>query len=368
MRKKVKRGMLFLITILFLIFLEGCTSGRSEPNLADIVNQPPELNIILPDGTVKVIAWDAPEVLNKGGEMEITQLLGLAKEMPAMIYSNQGEVISGTTKGQIGTAQNGFYYYDGLSSGDKGEKVTGVIGMMISPPPGRITEVAEETKKLLAAGGRVLILYIDGFGYLQFEEGKERGIIPNMENWGELKKGVTVFPSITPVAYGALITGKNPKETGIRKRGDGPLKASTIFHWAKEMGKDTLVLEGNQQFFDLPGEIIFHQDLNDDHLVDDEIYHTAQEKLKTGCYDLVLVHFHSIDDVSHTFGPGASATWQQVQAIDQYIGDLLNIWQGQVIITADHGQHDVQEEGRMGDHGDFIPQDMFIPIITGEVK
>ncbi len=35
-----------------------------------------------------------------------------------------------------------------------------------------------------------------------------------------------------------------------------------------------------------------------------------------------------------------------------------------VIIFADHGMHQVEEEGRLGNHGNLIERDMLIPIWT----
>jgi predicted AlkP superfamily pyrophosphatase or phosphodiesterase len=35
-----------------------------------------------------------------------------------------------------------------------------------------------------------------------------------------------------------------------------------------------------------------------------------------------------------------------------------------IIIFADHGMHQVEEEGRFGNHGHLIERDMFIPIFV----
>jgi predicted AlkP superfamily pyrophosphatase or phosphodiesterase len=34
-----------------------------------------------------------------------------------------------------------------------------------------------------------------------------------------------------------------------------------------------------------------------------------------------------------------------------------------VVLFADHGMHDVDEEGRLGNHGNLVERDMFIPIL-----
>jgi len=359
-------GTIFILSIGF-----GCGNSNIQVVENSYDGRIQTLRVIMPDDQEMVITGkdlrktDENIIKNNYRVREITSLLGLREEMPLLIFTDQGKIVAAKTGGYLGIEQEDFFYLDTLSSG---EKITGILGLMVNPPKYRITQVTEDTKKFLASGDRVLIIFLDGFGYLRYEISKREEIIPYISSLGELKKGVTVFPPITPVAYAAIVTGKTPAETGIKKRGDGPLKVPTIFHWAEEIGKKTLVLEGNQHFFDLPGEVIFHNDLDGDKLVDEEIFISTREKLREVGSDLVLVHFHSVDDVSHTYGPESEEAKEQIKIVDRYVGELLKIWRGQVIIVADHGQHGVNEAGRLGNHGDFIPLDMFIPIIMGEVE
>ena len=52
--------------------------------------------------------------------------------------------------------------------------------------------------------------------------------------------------------------------------------------------------------------------------------------------------------------------------VDEEVGQLLAALPGDtlVIIFADHGMHLVEEEGRLGNHGNLIERDMFIPIFV----
>jgi len=55
-----------------------------------------------------------------------------------------------------------------------------------------------------------------------------------------------------------------------------------------------------------------------------------------------------------------------VRGVDSAVGQMIEAVPENtlVIILADHGQHLVEEEGRVGNHGQLIEQDMFIPIWT----
>jgi len=77
--------------------------------------------------------------------------------------------------------------------------------------------------------------------------------------------------------------------------------------------------------------------------------------------DYTFVHFHSIDEVGHDFGPMDSRTIEQIEIIDKYLDDIINNFDGQIIITSDHGMHQMTDSG---DHGDFIFEDMFVPYMT----
>jgi predicted AlkP superfamily pyrophosphatase or phosphodiesterase len=79
------------------------------------------------------------------------------------------------------------------------------------------------------------------------------------------------------------------------------------------------------------------------------------------------VHFHGIDDVSHAYGPDSEAVFNKIAETDEWIGQLAAGWQGEILVTADHGQHESADQaGRRGVHGDFLSSDIFVPILARE--
>ncbi|MEG1929855.1 MAG: alkaline phosphatase family protein, partial [Anaerovorax sp.] len=90
------------------------------------------------------------------------------------------------------------------------------------------------------------------------------------------------------------------------------------------------------------------------------------ETLSNTGYDLTLVHFHGIDDVSHAFGPHTKEVYERVENTDKLVESLAELWNGKIIIVADHGQHTdhgSDEKGRKGTHGAFQASDLFIPFL-----
>ena len=82
--------------------------------------------------------------------------------------------------------------------------------------------------------------------------------------------------------------------------------------------------------------------------------------------DLFFVHFHGIDDAGHTYGPGAPEERATIRDVDVAVGQLIEALPPNtlILIFADHGMHQVDEEGRLGNHGHLIERDMFIPIFV----
>ncbi|MFA9422922.1 MAG: alkaline phosphatase family protein, partial [Sedimentibacter sp.] len=75
-------------------------------------------------------------------------------------------------------------------------------------------------------------------------------------------------------------------------------------------------------------------------------------------YDFIFVHFHGIDDRGHSYGPEADETMLYIKLIDSYISELSNIWDGTIILTADHGMHETENGGT---HGECRYSDMVVP-------
>lgn len=56
----------------------------------------------------------------------------------------------------------------------------------------------------------------------------------------------------------------------------------------------------------------------------------------------------------------------KIREVDSAVGQVIaSVPEDTLILVfADHGQHRVEEEGRLGNHGQLIERDMFIPIFV----
>lgn len=238
--------------------------------------------------------------------------------------------------------------------------VSNPVGIVENPPYKNIMSIKDEALKSLDSDNKVLIIYIDGLGYNSYRKALDLNIIPCLESAGKAEMALTVYPTITDVTFASMVTGTTPKYTGIHNREKKLLEVPTIFDKAAEMGKTSKVIEGNMQIIIDEVKTLLNIDENSNGTIDDEIYSMALEELKNPP-DVILVHFHSYDDFGHKYGPDSPEALTQLGILDSYIKDMLDDYDGDVIITSDHGMHD---EGDGGAHGTFSESDLFIPIIT----
>ncbi|MFA5523762.1 MAG: alkaline phosphatase family protein [Tissierellales bacterium] len=238
------------------------------------------------------------------------------------------------------------------------------IGIIENSPKERITDIKNLVLKSLDKENKVLIIYIDGLGYELYEKAIYQGNVPYIASLNRGIRALTVYPPITNVAFAAMVTGETPKYTGIQSRDKKPLLAPTIFDAASKKGKTSKIIEGNIRILTSDVETILNIDENNDGTIDDEIYRSALEELKNPPH-ILLVHFHSYDDMGHRYGPSSKEALEQLKVLDLYIEDITKNFIGDIIITSDHGMHD--EEGG-GSHGNFLPMDLFIPIILENHK
>jgi hypothetical protein len=212
----------------------------------------------------------------------------------------------------------------------------------------------------------VLLLFLDGFGYLRYQQAKEAGLIPNIAALEEPRMALTTYPPITTVSTGSLLTGAPPSVHGADRRGVRKTEVETLFDVAEQAGLEARAVEGEALAFQLRGaEFVLSGDRNGNGMTDDEVLQNALDVLGQGAPDLFFVHFHGIDDAGHTYGPDTEEERRLVGFVDAAVGDLLEAMPGDslILIFADHGMHRVDEAGRRGDHGHLIPLDMLIPII-----
>jgi len=211
----------------------------------------------------------------------------------------------------------------------------------------------------------VTLIFLDGFGYVRYEEASSAGLIPNLAALGEPLLGLTAYPPSTKVGSAALLTGAPPEVNGVDGRSIRQTGVETLFDVAAAAGREVVAVEGEALSFNLRNtEIQLSGDRDGNGSTDDNVLANALAVLDEGMPDLFFVHFHGIDDAGHTYGPGAPEEKAAIQFVDAAVGQLLEALPAEtlVILFADHGMHLVDEEGRVGNHGHLIERDMLIPI------
>jgi hypothetical protein len=217
------------------------------------------------------------------------------------------------------------------------------------------------------AASHVLLLFLDGLGYVRYTEAQRDGLVPHLAALGEPLVGLTTYPPCTSVATASLLTGAPPEGHGVDQRGIRQTEAETLFDVAAAAGLQVVAVEGEALAFNLrSAEMQLSGDRDGNGSTDDNVLANALAVLKGGMPNLFFVHFHGIDDAGHTYGPGAAEECATIKAVDAAVGQLIEALPPNtlILIFADHGMHQVNEEGRLGNHGHLIERDMFIPIFV----
>jgi hypothetical protein len=213
----------------------------------------------------------------------------------------------------------------------------------------------------------VLLLFLDGFGYLRYVQALEQGDIPTLSALDEPLLALTTYPPVTSVSTGSLLTGAPPEVHGADRRGIRKTEVETLFDVAAAARRPAAAIEGEALAFQLrSAEWRLSGDRDGNGSTDDNVLDNAQEVLRQGMPDLLLVHFHGIDDAGHTYSPGAPEERATVREVDAAVKEILEALPADtlVLVFADHGMHSVREEGRLGNHGHLIAEDMLIPIFV----
>jgi len=213
---------------------------------------------------------------------------------------------------------------------------------------------------------RVLLLFLDAYGYIRHREALESGLNPRIAALGEPLCATTTYPSTTSISTASLLTGAPPIVHGVRVQGIRKTDTETLFDVAAAAGLRVVAVEGGQLAFNLRNaETILSGDKDGNGSTDDNTYANTLSVLETDTPDLLFVHFHGIDDEGHNYGPLTPPEEAKIAEVDGYVGDIVDrLPPGTlVILFADHGMHAVQEDDRLGNHGSLLARDVFIPIL-----
>lgn len=242
------------------------------------------------------------------------------------------------------------------------DRIEDLVGIIIDPPVASNMDTYHDAAHFLGRGEDVLVVILDGFGYHQYVKAVEEGYAPFLGSIAPAKKAFSVYTPVTNAGLAAILTGVPPSENGVHTRKEMDVLVPSIFEHANKLGKSSVMVEGNIKILNLEIDPILNIDKNSNGSTDDDIRDKAIEVVDSGC-NLMVVHFHGIDDSGHSYGDLSAQTLERIRTTDGYVKDLVSRWSGKVIITADHGMHSTLEGGS---HGEFRYEDMIVPYIICE--
>ncbi|UCD43985.1 MAG: hypothetical protein JSV27_07485 [Candidatus Bathyarchaeota archaeon] len=179
----------------------------------------------------------------------------------------------------------------------------------------------------------------------------------------------SVFPSVTPVVFGSMLTGALPKAHGITQYEKPVLKCDTLFDaLLRSMKKVAIVaVEGSSI-----AKIFLERDL--DYFIeeyDEQVNDRVLELIREDDHDFILAYNQEYDDVMHRTVPRSpeaiTAMRNHVRDFAQLGEEFLKKHRDQtrlVLFSPDHGTHIDAQTGR-GAHGLDIPDDMEVRSFWG---
>ncbi len=368
------RAVVFIGLVSFVLVLGGCA-----PNWEISLNGPQREKIILDHETWRAYA-------DFGGEQGIPleQILyghGHRIIERVVITGQEGEKLTHAWEdaaGEIWLQENGEVVID--------EQAFRPVSLSVEPSPwvskveASICDIAPSAAKALGiptpeiatgqpltsqSASHVLLLFLDGFGYLRYTEALEAGLIPEMAALDPPLVGITTYPPITTVSTASLLTGAEPPAHGVETRGIRKTEKGTLLESAVNVGLQVAAVEGEALAFQLKGvDFQLSGDRDGDGGTDDNVLANALAILEEGMPDVFFVHFHGIDDMGHEVGPGRTLEEEKIREIDRAVGHILERLPPDtlLVIFADHGMHKVEGGEREGNHGHLVERDMLIPI------
>lgn len=271
-------------------------------------------------------------------------------EKPYLVFIQDGRII-GNIHEIIQT--NSIKNYSNFRFEQFVEFEKNIAGVWIYPPGIGNDQITYKILKLLQSGP-LLVEYWDGLVWQFFEEAFLSQVIENEDY--EIQMAYSLFPPKTEINYTAMISGGF---TDIEDR-------SNLFSALKRYRIKYKVLEGEKLTFDIP-DVMMHIGRSPED-TDFMIYKSALSLIENSDVPFLFLHYHGLDDLNHTFGPNDSRTVKHFKNLWDWHNQLRQKWYGKLLIVSDHGAHlikkdEITNNETKGYHGDFIFQDMAVPII-----
>ena len=342
MNKKIL--MIILWMVVLMLFFTACNAKSKIANsdLKGITIFNKDENLILNYIPIEKIGLS--QVLEKEIEDEV------------YIITSSGSVVNTTPEIYLQSDSNSIFAID-----INNNKIDDIVGIYIENEYNSITDAYDHTKQYLDNGEKTMLILLDGFSFAQYKLAEERGSLHFLSKHFK-NEALSVYTPVTNAGLAAMITGVTPDINGVHDRSFRTMKVDSIFDYAKKNQKKAVLLEADIKILNTEIEPMLHIDINNDGNIDDEIYETAKLLAKED-YDFIFIHFHGIDDRGHSYGPKDKITMDYIRIIDGYLEEISHVWDGQMILTSDHGMHETEEAG---DHGECINEDMVVPYFMRE--
>ena len=173
---------------------------------------------------------------------------------------------------------------------------------------------------------KLMLILVDGLGY----EMLQNAIVKNRAGYFEtfdFNPMRSTFPANTKNALHAIGNGSD---------------MFSDFNFS-----NVYIIQDDKFFFTSKFDIVLNTDRNNNGMIDDEIFETAMSHLEKD-FDLLFVHFHSVDDLAHEYGPYSENVLRQIELVSSYVNALLHEWGRDFIILSDHGLHSRDFKGYHG--------------------
>lgn len=209
-----------------------------------------------------------------------------------------------------------------------------------------------------------VMILLDGLQYEKLMQLIEAGKLSFFQQYQDsIKKGLTVYPSISTSASAALLTSAPPQVNGVFGYGYRSTETVTLFDLAAEAGLSVKAVEGDSLAFNLRNaETVLNGDRDGDGFSDDNVFENSLDVIQSGMPELMYIHFHNIDDLGHSFGPNSPEYAEAIIHVNDYLAEIYETLPSDTLIAifADHGMHTTKEGGN---HGTLTADDLMIPVL-----
>ncbi|MCL2235961.1 MAG: alkaline phosphatase family protein, partial [Defluviitaleaceae bacterium] len=332
------RKLIFAAVAVFALAFAACGNANNDSYIGNRDFPSPEWVGIVwgEDSTLLIGVESAGSTI---GEMYLEDTFEIENEIAVILAS--GEIHRTGNFAGARLVDDGDNFDLVLADGTTFVNIAGVIA---DPPDLSVTDVHDHALRLLQEGNRVMVIVLDGWGWhMRHYHAHHQPFLSSQP----AQMAHTVFPPFTPVAMSSIFTGQTPDVHGVHDRATRTMSAPDVFEAAYELGFTSTRVQGGVNI--VQTSVLSALIPNLGHVFDTDrgVFDAAMARINDS--DLMFIHFNSVDDISHTYGPYSRQVSEAMALVDELVWDLVEAWDGIAIILADHGQHYLGAEGRLGD-------------------